>query len=206
MDHCGKLLGEKLLERPAARVLTVLLDGGVDCLLVKKGEYLDISLSVLVADIQPELVELVRGGLLRIEPDVAFLRLSELGSVGLAYERASEGERVGLAEHPADELRSGGDVAPLVASAKLETAALVLVEPEVVVALEQLVAELCEGHSLTGFAGKTLLHGVLGHHIVDCDVLAHVPDEVQERVVLHPVVVVHELRLVRRVGVEVQDP
>ena len=36
VDHCGKLLGEKLLERPAARILTVLLDGGVDGLLVKK--------------------------------------------------------------------------------------------------------------------------------------------------------------------------
>ena len=148
MDHCGKLLGEKLLERPAARILTVLLDGVVDGLLVKKGEYLDVSFRVLVAYVQPELVELVRGGLLRIEPDVALLRLSELCSVGLADEWAGEGERVGLAEHPADELSAGGDVAPLVASAKLETAALVLVEPEIVVALEQLVAELGEGHSL----------------------------------------------------------
>ena len=106
MDHCGKLLGEKLLERPAARILTVLLDGGVDGLLVKKGEYLDVSFRVLVAYVQPELVELVRGGLLRIEPDVALFRLSELCSVGLADEWAGEGERVGLAEHPSDELWS----------------------------------------------------------------------------------------------------
>ena len=35
--------------------------------------------------------------------------------------------------------------------------------------------------------------------------LAHVADEVQETVILHPVVVVHELCLVRRVRLEIQE-
>ena len=67
----------------------------------------------------------------------------ELASVSLRDERAGEG--VGfLAEDPAYELASRGDVAPLVASSHLQGASLVLIEPEVVVALEQLVCEFSE--------------------------------------------------------------
>ena len=60
MDGRRDLLGQKLLERPASRILTMLLDGCVDCLLVQKGEDLDVPFGVLVADVEPELVELVR--------------------------------------------------------------------------------------------------------------------------------------------------
>ena len=49
------------------------------------------------------------------------------------------------------------------------------------------------------------MHALLSHHVVDGDVLAHHACEVEEGEVLHPVVVVHHLGLVGRVGVEVEE-
>ena len=180
-------------------------DGSLDLLFPEQCENLDVAVSILVGHIEPELVELVRGCPLRVEPDIALLGLAELLAVGLPDERAGEGVSVCLSESSADELGSGGDVSPLVASAHLQTASLVLVEPEEVVALEELVAELGERHSFPGFIGKAHLYRVLGHHIVDRDVLSDVADEVQESVVLHPVVVVHELGPVRCIGLEIKE-
>ena len=148
MNCRGDLLRKELLEGPAARISAMLGDSGVNGLLIQHSEYLDVPLGVLVADIEPELVELVGGGLLRVEPDVTLLCLSELCAVGLLHERAGEGESVGFAKDPADQLGTGGDIAPLVASSKLEAAALVLIEPEIVISLKELVAELGEGHAL----------------------------------------------------------
>ena len=82
---------------------------------------------------------------------------------------------------------------------------LVLVEPEEVVALQQLVGELSEAEAVAGGAVEALLHAVLGHHVVDGDVLAHLACEVEEGEVLHPVVVVHHLGGVGLLRLEVQE-
>ena len=143
MNHDSYFLCEELLEAPASRVLPVLCHGGLYGLLVQHGEDLDVPFCVLVGDVEPELVELVWACAFGVEPDVSFFRLAEFLSVRLPDERAGEG--IGfLSEHPADELRAGGDVAPLVAAAHLENTTFVLIEVEEVVALEELVAELCE--------------------------------------------------------------
>ena len=105
----------------------------------------------------------------------------------------------------ADELGAGGDVAPLVGAAQLQDAAAVLPQPVEVVALHELVAELGEGHAFGRVALEALLHGILRHHVVHGDMLADVADEIDEGIVLHPVVVVHEFGLVGGVGVEVQE-
>ena len=204
VHHDRDLAGQQALQLAALGRLAVRRDRRLDRSTVQHREDLDEALRVLVADVQPELVELVRGGALRVEPDVALLGLAELGAVGLLDQRA--GQREGLAAvHAADELRARGDVAPLVGAAQLQDAAAVLPEPVEIIALHQLVAEFGEGHALGGVARKALLHGVLRHHIIDGDGLADVADEVDEGVVLHPVVVVHELRLVGGVGVEVEE-
>ncbi len=174
-------------------------------LAIQKSEYLDVPLSILVAYVQPELIELVRRSLLRIKPYVAFFGLAELRPVSLLHERAGESECIGFPEHPADEFHSRRDVAPLVASAQLQANALVLIKPQVIVALKQLVAEFSERHALTRIVRETLLHRILGHHVVDGDMFADIPDEVQECVILHPVVVVHKLSLIRSVRIEIQD-
>ena len=182
----------------------MLSDSGFYLLLRQHSEYLDIPVRILIADIQPELVESVRACQLCAQPYVSLFGLAELGAVRLLYKRA--GHCKGLfPKNPADELASGGDIAPLVASAKLQNAALVLIQPKEVVALKELVAELCKRHSLTGFRAESLLHRILCHHVVYGYMLSNIADEVNERIVLHPVVIVHKFRLVRSVAVKIQE-
>ena len=125
----------------------MLCNGFLYLLAAEHGEDLYIPCRILVGYVQPELVELVRACPFRIEPDVAFLGLAEFASVGLCDKRAGECEGL-FPELSADQLRSGGDVSPLVAASHLERAALVLVEPEVVIPLQKLVCELRERHPL----------------------------------------------------------
>ena len=81
-----------------------------------------------------------------------------------------------------------------------------LVEVEVVITLEELVGELGERHAFgTVLARKAALHRILRHHIVDGDELADIADEVKERKVLHPVVVVHQLGVVGSIALEVEE-
>ena len=81
-----------------------------------------------------------------------------------------------------------------------------LIEPEIVISLKELVAELGEGHALAGLVGKALLDGILRHHVVDGDMLADVADEIEEGISLHPLIVVDKLGFVRSVRIKVQDP
>ena len=96
-------------------------------------------------------------------------------------------------------------VAPLVAAAHLELAAVVLVEVCEVVTLEELVGELGERHALAALSAESLLDGVLGHHVVDGNQLAYLAGEVEESPVLHPVVVVDQNGGVGSVALEVDE-
>ena len=199
MDANGDVLGQGFLKDALLGSLGVLLLQSLNLLAPEEGEDADVAGGVDIGAVEPELVELVWRCALGVEPHVSALGLAELGAVGLGDERAGEG--VGLATfYAADELGAGGNVAPLVGTAHLQLAALGAVEDEEVVALQQLVAEL--GERDAGL--HAFLHAVLGHHVVDGDVLAHVADEIEEEVVLHPVVVVEYLGTVDGV-VEVEE-
>ncbi len=87
----------------------------------EESEYLKVFLRIAVRDIEPELVELIGTGPLRVEPYIAALGLAELSAIGFCDERAGEGIRL-AAELATDEFGTGSDVAPLVASAELQTA------------------------------------------------------------------------------------
>ena len=80
-----------------------------------------------------------------------------------------------------------------------------LVEVVEVVTLKELVGELCEGKAVACLTIETLLNGFLCHHVVDGDVLADVPDKVEELEVLHPVVVVHQFCAVGCIAVEIKE-
>ena len=75
------------------------------------------------------------------------LGLAVLGAVGLDDERRGEAPDL-VAADLADELDAHGDVAPLVAAADLQVAAVVEVQAQEVVGLEQHVAELGVGDPL----------------------------------------------------------
>ena len=105
-----------------------------------------------VLDVEPELEEGVRRGQGRVEPDGAGLGLAELRAVGPGHQRRRQ--RVDAAAvGTADELDAGDDVAPLVGPTGLQRAAVVAVELQVVVRLQQLVAELGVGDSGAGQPG-----------------------------------------------------
>ena len=113
VNHAGNLFGEPLLQFAQVRRFAVCGDQRVDRLFVEHCEDFDVALGVFVADIEPELVEFVGRRIARIEPDVARFGFTEFGAVGFFDQRAGKAERfaAGLA---ADQLRTGGDVAPLV--------------------------------------------------------------------------------------------
>ena len=145
MHHAGHFLAEALLQHAAAGVGAVLGDEGIDFVLRERGENLDVALCLFIAHVEPELIELIGRGALRVEPHVALLGFSELLAVGLCDERAGKGVSVGIgAELAADEFCASCDVAPLVGTAHLQSAAFFLIEMEKVVALEELIGELCE--------------------------------------------------------------
>ena len=202
--HDGDLASQSLLQRTLTGVLRLLgLEGG-NLVLGQVGEDFDILSGILVADVEPELVELVWRGALGVKPHIAALGLAKLGAVGLGDERAGDGEGL-TAIDAANQLGTRGDVAPLVAATHLQAASLGLIEVQIVVALQQLVAELGERHAVVGIGGQTFLDRVLGHHVVDGDVLADVADEVEEAVALHPVIVVDQDGVVGRITVKVQE-
>ena len=98
------------------------------------GEDLDVASSISIIDIEPELVEGIGAGALRIEPDIATLGLTELPAVGLGDQWTNQS--IGLASiHTADELRTGSDVAPLVRAPHLQATAVVAIEIQIIIAL-----------------------------------------------------------------------
>ena len=204
MYHHGDLFGQSLLQGTEVGCGLLLADECLDLLTGEGGEDLDVFLRIGIAHVEPELVELVGGGVAPVEPYVAALGLAELAAIGLGDEGADQGERF-ASLHTADELGAGGDVAPLVGAAHLQAHALLAVEVQEVVALQQLVGELGEGHPFTGLAAQALLHGVFRHHVVDGEVLADVADEVEEAVVFHPVVVVDQDGTVGDVALEIEE-
>ena len=178
-------------------------DQVVDGLFIEQREDFDVTLGVLVGGVEPELVELVGRCVARVEPYVAALGLAELGAVGFGNQRAGEGESLaaGLA---ADQLRAGGDVAPLVGAAELQFATYGFVQVQEVVGLHELVGEFGERHPFA-FAVEAFLYRIFGHHVVHGNQLADVADEIQEGDSLHPVVVVHQHRRVGSVRFEIEQ-
>ena len=110
-----------------------------------------------------------------------------------------------LAPLAPDEIDAGDDVSPLVGPPDLDRAVEVVVQPEVVVGLQEHVAELGEGDAVLGV--DALLDALPGQHLVHRDVLADVAEELEHRDGLRPLPVVDErTRSVGAPGVEVDDP
>src|SRR5690606_32313241 len=99
-----------------------------------------------------------------------------------------------------DEIDSGGQVAPLVATAELERAAVTPVQLEVVDRLHDLVAEL----GVADAAGlEPRADRLLGEHAADAEVLPDVAQPVDGRHAGRPLQVVDDDGAVRTVEVQV---
>ncbi len=201
MHQGGQFLGQRALGEAGGRALGGLALQLLDLRLRAEAEDPQEVGNVPVVRVQPELVEGVRGGQLGVEPDRAGLRLAELGAVRLDDQR--RGQRVhGLAVGLADQVRAGREVAPLVAAAGLQRAAVAAVQLQVVHALEDLVAELGVADARVGVQPSG--DGLLGDHVVDAEVLAHVAQQADRGHPGGPVQVVDHARRVR--ALEVEEP
>ena len=206
MYHNSYLLCQTLLQHAAAGILLVLLDERIDDIFLQGSEDLDVTLCILVAHVKPELIETIRSGALRVEPDVSTLGLSKLLAIALGDERTGQRECLHVVTQCAtDKLGTCGHVTPLVVAAQLKLNALMLIEVEEVIALKKLVGELGEAESVACCAVKTLLHRLLCHHIVHGDVLTNLACEIKEGEVLHPVVVVNHLSRIGILALEIQE-
>ncbi len=206
VNHHSHLLGEAALQGASARILPVLGDKALDGLPVEVGEDADIPLSLVICHVEPELIEGVWGRAFRVKPYVSALGFAEFLAIRLRNERAGDAEGLHvIAQCAADQLRSRGHIAPLVVAAQLQTHAVGTVEVKEIVALEELIGELGEGKAVARRAVEPLLHALLGHHVVDGDVFSHLADEIKEREVLHPVVVVDHFGLVGCRPFEVEE-
>ena len=154
---------------------------------LQEGEHPQQVTDLGVIRVQPELVEGVGRHHLGVEPEGAGLGLAVLGAVGLGDERRGEGVRL-AAVGTADQLGAAGDVAPLVGAAELQRHAVLAVEVQEVHRLQEHVAELGVADALL----EPTADHVSGEHPVDREVLAHVAEEVDDRHVLGPVVVVDQ--------------
>ena len=115
MNQHRHFFGQTFLKHTATRVLLVFLYQVVYHLFLQTGENLDIAGSIIIAHVEPELIELVRCSALGIEPDVATLCLTKLLAVGLGDKRTGEGKSLHLiAQGAANEFSAGGHISPLV--------------------------------------------------------------------------------------------
>ena len=190
MDELGDLVGENLL----GFVDLAVLERTQTTNLVhrQEGQQTEALFDVLIVNIAPVLVEVVRAGLRRIEPKCALLGLAHFTTVMGQQQLEGAGKRI-FTLLAADEIRAAQHVAPLVVAAHLQTAAVVLEQLEEVVGLHEHVGELEEGKSVFGchacFIAVGSQHFVDGEHGAD---VAHELDEVQ---VAQPVAVVDDNRL-----------
>ena len=190
VDHPGHLLGQGLLGLPLLRGRRKGFGEFLDPLIAQESEDLEVADHVGIHGAHEELVEVVVGGLSLVKEDGIPLALSELLPVAVADQ--GEGQPVDLfSPEPADQVRPGRDISPLVSPADLKRAAVGVIEVEEIVSLEDLVAELRKGHPAVSRL-EALLDTLLRKHLGNAEVDADVTQEVNGADILVPVVVVDQ--------------
>ena len=158
----------------------------------EQGEFFQVLHDHAILGVDEELVEFVRAGFLRIEPDGAAFGFTELRAIAFCDEREGEAPRSGFADFLADEVSTGGDVAPLVRTADLELAFVLWFDVQVIeiVSLQELVAEF--GVADPGAAFHARADAVLGDHDVDRKIFSDVAQKIEVADAAGPVGVVDE--------------
>ena len=188
MNHAGQLPGQNLLGLIQLGVLPAV--HLVNLLQGQEGEQTDALHHVRVPHVAPVLVEVVRTGLVGVQPHGVARRLAHLIALGVGEQ--GDGHAVGvLAQLAADELRAAQHVGPLVVAAALHVAADGLEHVVEVVGLHNHIVELQEGQP----PFHALLVAVRPEHVVHREAGAHLPQQLHVVQVEQPVGVVHHHRL-----------
>ena len=123
------------------------------------------------------MIKFVNTGAARIQPYRAGLRLAEFCSIRFGNQR--QGQTIdGLAEFFASQVNAGGDIPPLIRAADLQFAIEVAGEHIKIKRLQQHVTEL--GIADAYFAVfHARANAFFGDHLIDREVLADVPQEIE---------------------------
>ncbi len=135
--------------------------------------------------VPPVLVEIVRRSLVGVKPYRSLGGLAHLLPFGVEEQRNGHCVCV-LAQFLADQFRTAEHVAPLVISAELHIAAVLLVQAQEIVGLHDHVVELEETQSLF----HALLVAFRPQHVVDGEACSDVTDEIDVIQVTQPVGIV----------------
>ena len=116
-----------------------------------------------IADVSPILIELIRRGFLRIEPDGALLGFAHLFAFAVLQQFHGQTEYF-FSVAAAVQFDAADDVAPLIVAAQLHDAAILTVEHEEIVTLHQHIVQLEERETplqalLIAFRGQHPIHG-----------------------------------------------
>ena len=185
---CDDLARQGLLGGALLRVGCLLGLQGLDLFAGEEGEAFQVADDAGVVRVQQELVELVAARLLLVQPQGIPFALAELVALRVRHKRHGQGIHL-IPRGLADELDTGGDVAPLVAARHLQVNAAGLMQVLEVDGLDEHVRELCVGDA----AFHLPAHMVLGEHVAHVDVLAELAEVVDDRHLADPVIIVDYL-------------
>ena len=169
-----------------------------------RSEDFDITLGIGVAYIQPELIELVRWSIARVQPDISGFCFTKLTAVSFCNQRASQCEHLSPIG-TADQFGTGSNVSPLVGTTHLKLTALCFIQMKEVISLKQLISELGKWQSITRFTIQTAFYRVFCHHIIHSNVLTYFASKIEESEIFHPVIIVHQFGTVRHIRLEVEE-
>ena len=146
-----------------------------DFALVEQRKKLEIFHDIAVVGVDPELVEPVRRGELRVKPDRPGLGLAKFD----ARRRCHQGGNHSIASRfaqLAQQFNPHNDIAPLIAAAQLQGAVIAVIQHHKVVGLQQHIAELSKGNAVALLV--TPPHRFLSQHIVDGKMLANIAQKI----------------------------
>src|SRR5262249_51777885 len=141
--------------------------------------------------IEPELVEAVRRRKLRVEPHGAGFSFSKLNSSGRGDERKHECMRARAAQAP-NQISSGEDISPLIATAHLQSTFVAIVQHQVVISLQQRITEFSERDPVVRFQATT--DRFFAEQTIDGEMFSYVTQELHHGDWPEPICVVHNAR------------
>ena len=188
MNQFGHFVRQHVLGTRRFTAVLIFLFQRIDLCNVHEGEELQEAVNIGIRGVDPELIEFVRAGFLRIEPYRAAFGFTEFSPVGFGDQRNGQTKHLVLMQ-ATGQIDTGSNVTPLVRTANLQADAVQFVQTGEVVALQQVIREFSKGDTLI-VTVQALFYRFFVNHLVNREVFADVTQEGQHVHAAKPVVVI----------------
>ena len=138
MNQFSHFVGQHILGARCFTAVLVFFFQRIDFFDIHKGEEFQEAINIGIRRVDPELVEFVRAGFLRIKPYCAAFGFTKLGTVCFGDQRHGQTKHLILVK-ATGQIDTGGDVSPLIRTANLQRHAVQLVQAGEVIPLQQVV-------------------------------------------------------------------